>query len=74
MNQFKREHVQVDIPTLEVVPQDDAERASWEARRRMAEARRRISREQDEMRMEKLREFERNEARPLRRFLRWLGL
>lgn len=80
MSEFQRINAQADIPTvtLELVPEDEAERKSWEVRRQRlqenrhanAETERKLSAE----RMKNLRLFEEAQERPLRRFLRWIGL
>lgn len=72
MNAFNRQHAQVDIPTLSLVPADDAERAEWERKRQAHENARRIRREEDAQRMENLRRYEAEMARPHRRLITWL--
>ena len=71
---FERENVKYDLPTIEIVPEDEAERRAWERRRKLAEARRAVVREENRRRKENLEQFERDEKRLVRRFLRWIGL
>lgn len=72
MNEFKRTYTQVDIPTIEVVPEDEAERAAWQRRRELYQAAREQEKEEDRKRMENLRRFEAEMNRPHRKVMRWI--
>lgn len=72
MSEFKRQYTQVDIPTIEVVPEDEAERAVWQRRREKLQASREREKEVDRMRMENLRKFEAEMNRPHRKLMRWI--
>lgn len=72
MNEFQRTYAQVDIPTIEVVPEDEAERAAWCRLREAYQAAREQEKEVDRQRMENLRRFEAEMNRPHRKVMRWI--
>jgi len=74
MNAFNRDLVQFDIPTvtLEIVPEDEAERIAWQRKREaLAESRRKRLRETEDLRMDAMRRYERELARPWRKAMWW---
>lgn len=74
MNAFTRDLVQVDIPpvSLEIVPEDEAERLAWQRKREaLAECRLKRLAEEDDLRMQAMRRYERDLAKPWRKAMRW---
>lgn len=69
--EFSRELARVDIPTLEIVPEDPAEKAAWERKRkRIEDARKARNEKAAELRMEAFRRYDKAQKNPIRRALR----
>lgn len=69
--EFSREFARVDIPTVEIVPEDEAERRAWERKRKRAEQARKERNASDaKLRDEAYRRYDKAQRNPLRKALR----
>lgn len=66
--EFSRELARVDIPTVEIVPEDPAEKAAWERKRqRIEDARKERNAKAHALRMDAYRRYDKAQRNPLRR-------